>query len=241
VLLIRLSPDQALKMDQNTVLVWKAQLDQPDLSLREMTSLLDGDELLRANRLIDASGRLRWIASRAFLRRVLAFHTGVAASRIRFTAGAHGKPALDPAVVQFNLSHSHDLAFCAVTGNHAVGVDVEKHRPGFATAQVAARFFSAMEQHAFDTMPGSQRESTFFDIWARKESYIKARGEGISLGLASFAVSADRENPSLVWSSLGPGEIERWEMHHIDAGPGFSACLTVERGAGPVVPRTWPL
>jgi 4'-phosphopantetheinyl transferase len=62
----------------------------------------------------------------------------VPAASLAFRVGRHGKPALDGSAARtglgFNVSHSGELALCAVTHARAVGVDVEAIRRGDALA-----------------------------------------------------------------------------------------------------------
>ncbi len=62
-----------------------------------------------------------------------------------------------------------------------------------------------------------------------KEAYIKGRGEGVSLGLDTFAVRD--KPPALLRSSHGKDERKRWRFWTIDAGSDYAAALAVE-GAG---------
>ena len=67
------------------------------------------------------------------------------ASRLEFVYDEFGKPGLITAQglpVQFNVSHSGDLIFIAITRGRAVGIDVERIRTDVDVEQVAARFFS---------------------------------------------------------------------------------------------------
>jgi Phosphopantetheinyl transferase len=65
---------------------------------------------------------------------------------VRFRTLAYGKPAVDgDTVIRFNLSHSGDLALCAITGEREIGVDIEQIRPDLDWESLARRFFSAEE------------------------------------------------------------------------------------------------
>ncbi len=82
-----------------------------------------------------------------------------------------------------SLSHSGEYAVCAL-GDEPLGVDVQQIgplRPG-----VLKRFYSEKEREMVADAPEKERE--FARIWARKESYVKALGRGLSMPLDSFEI-----------------------------------------------------
>lgn len=95
--------------------------------------------------------------------------------------GEHGKPEIDG--IYFNLSHSHDIAVCAVS-DKPVGCDVEKIEE--VTKRIAERFFTENEIAYLERFEEEEKLNEFFRIWTMKESYMKMTGEGMSLGLKNF-------------------------------------------------------
>ena len=100
-----------------------------------------------------------------------------------------GKPRFDKhSEVHFSLSHSGRYAVCALSDKE-IGCDIEQNRKGCACEKVASRFFAHAEQGYLDNFTDAdKRISVFFDIWTRKESYIKAVGRGLAIPLHSFSV-----------------------------------------------------
>lgn len=98
--------------------------------------------------------------------------------------GAFGKPYLSGQELFFNLSHAGAYA-AAAFADCAVGIDIESGRR--VRSGVAQRFFSKEECEAF--LSG---QHDFFWFWTRKESYIKAVGEGMHLPLTDFSVLSDK-------------------------------------------------
>ena len=141
---------------------------------------------------------------------------GIDGKKARITEGEWGKPYLpDYPSVHFSLSHSGRWAMCAI-GDRPIGCDVEKI--GRGSEKLAKRFFHPEEQQALaalipDTRPEWQRE--FARIWTRKESYLKADGRGISLGMESFS------------AVTGQAGIHYSEMDTID-GYAFACCIRGE-------------
>jgi 4'-phosphopantetheinyl transferase len=69
----------------------------------------------------------------------------------------------------------------------------------------------------------------FFNCWTRKEAYIKARGQGLSLPLDQFDVSLTPGEPAALLQTRDlPDEAARWSLWELHPGPGYIAALAVE-------------
>ena len=141
--------------------------------------------------------------------------------------GAHADSGLT-----FNVSHSGGVALFAVTRNRQIGVDVEHVRHDFETAAIAARFFSQREREQLAALAPEQRHEAFFRCWTRKEAYIKATGDGLSLPLSQFDVSiAVDDDNALLATRPDTLESKRWTLRDVHAGQGYCGALCVA-GAG---------
>ncbi len=97
-----------------------------------------------------------------------------------------GKPVLSGYPnCHFNLSHSGEWAVCALSDT-PVGVDIQQHR---AVPARVVRRFTAEEQHWLEQHP-----KDFFDLWVKKEAFLKAIGTGLTRRLDSFSVLPPEEN-----------------------------------------------
>src|SRR5207248_611055 len=72
---------------------------------------------------------------------------------------------------------------------NASGVDIEQIRRDMCVTEIAGRFFSATERNALTALARDLQHDAFFDCWTRKEAYIKAMGDGLSLPLHQFDVA----------------------------------------------------
>ncbi|MCA1621650.1 MAG: 4'-phosphopantetheinyl transferase superfamily protein [Acidobacteria bacterium] len=213
--------------------VWRAPLVQGPAALGALAETLSPDEWRRAERFHFRRDRESFVAARGALRDILGRYLGVRPELIRFTQNEFGKPALGGAEaggpLRFNLSHAHETALVAVACGREVGVDVEFVREDCAGLDIAERFFSGGEVAALRGLPPGQRTRAFFDCWTRKEAYIKARGEGLSMPLKKFAVSlAPGEPAALLWAEDDPLEVSRWSLAELDPGPGYVGALASE-------------
>lgn len=107
--------------------------------------------------------------------------------RVAWDTDENGKLYLtEDAGLYVNLSHSDNYAICAVH-DRPIGVDIQ--RCGRYNINTAKRFFTAEET---EYISGSQdTDGAFFEIWTKKESFVKAVGGGLSIPLNSFSVLSE--------------------------------------------------
>jgi 4'-phosphopantetheinyl transferase len=225
------SPGVELRLPRHEVHVWRARLDLPQ-SLAGFLATLAPDEKERAARFHFQKDRNHFIVARGLLRAILSRYLARRPEQLSFSYSAHGKPSLASehgSDVRFNVSHSHGMALFAFARGRDLGVDLEWVRADVAEEQIAERFFSACEVTALRALPAERQAEAFFNCWTRKEAYIKARGEGLSLPLNQFDVSlAPGEPAALLCTRLEADEVSRWSMTELAPGAGFKAALVVE-------------
>ena len=227
--------------------VWTIYL-RHDVALDSWYELIDAEERTRANRFVFPEHRRRFILTHAALRSILARYVLRSAHDVEFELNAYGKPALKQALgaslsstaVSFNLSHSHELALCAVASGGEIGVDVEWQRH-LAQHDLAQRFFSPSESSALQQLEETRRHAGFFACWTRKEAYIKAKGLGLSLPLDRFIVETDPDKPAALQASdYAPEDVAGFRMWDVRVADGYRAALAYRgAAAGPPVVRAW--
>jgi len=234
------TPEAFPALTADVVHVWRIALAISDAQLARRAGVLTVDELARAARFHFEPDRRRWIATRGAVRWLLAGYAGVAPTSVQFSLGPHGKPALeepDGTGLEFNVSHSGELALCAVSHRRAVGVDVEAIRPEFASLSVARRFFAPAEATVLAALPQSEQTTAFFACWSCKEAYIKARGTGVALGLDRFEVSLTPGRPATLLATHDePDAAKRWRLIALMPGDGYAGALVTD---GPARLECW--
>lgn len=159
--------------------------------------VLSDAERARAARFRFDADRASFVAAHALLRATLSAHAPVAPREWSFAENAFGKPSIDgPHAVHglaFNLTHTRGLVACAVCRGGDVGVDVEAVREDVDSLDIARRYFSERERAALEAAAAGDRPARFTEIWALKESYVKAIGHGLSHALDTFSFSLERE------------------------------------------------
>ena len=104
-------------------------------------------------------------------------------------ARPHGRPRVPHHDVELSVSHSGELAVVAVSHPDPVGVDIEQVKEmGFESVlgQVLA---------PDEARPRSLVE--FLTLWTRKESVVKATGEGLAVPMGEVALGHPDDPPRL--------------------------------------------
>jgi 4'-phosphopantetheinyl transferase len=167
------------------------------------------------------------------MRQLLAPLLGVAATAIEYTAGADGKPALaggsSGAGLHFNLSHSGTLGLFGWSWHREIGVDVEVWRGMRDEEALVRRYFSDREVAAWEALAPGLRHEAFFNLWTRKEAYVKALGHGLGLPLHSFDVTHENGTGArLLRLSAIAGDTRPWSLAAPTAGPGASLAVVLQ-------------
>lgn len=230
------------------VQLWLFSLDRPPLPRDYLASLLSPDERARAERFRFEVHRRRFSAGRGLLREALGRWLGEDPRALVFRYGEKGKPSLTshlamPAVpdLRFNLSHSQDLGLLGAAWGRELGVDVEACRALEDAAGLVERFFAPGERAAFSSLTTEERRlAGFYAGWTRKEAYVKARGDGLSLPTTSFEMTIDPDGPAaLVAFAAEPAEVTRWVFTALDPAPHFVGAVAVENPGGSLREQTW--
>ena len=224
-----------LELVSGQIDLWYTRTDQvgPELALR-YRALLTPQELSQHGRFHFEKDRHRYLVSQALSREVLSCYMPVAPEAWRFEADHYGKPQLvDPAglarEIDFNISNTDGLVVFGIYRGKALGVDTECMQRE-APLEVAERFFSAHESRCLRRLPPPDQALRFWELWTLKESYIKARGMGLSLPLDQFSFELDAPGSVSIGFADGfqdhPSRWQFWQMrpteHHL-----LSVCAEV--------------
>lgn len=228
------------------VQVWLADLDRPPVALARLAALLDADERARAARFHFEVHRDRFTAGRGLLRLLLGRLLERPPAELRFGYGVKGKPFLvgsgpgAGADLRFNLSNSANGVLIAVAHERELGADIEALRPLSDADALVERFFAPGEREVFRGIAPEARLPCFYSGWTRKEAYVKARGDGLSLPTTEFeVVLAPGEPARLVRFDREPEEVGRWSFAAFEPARGFLGALAVEGGAPELRTRFW--
>lgn len=158
----------------------------PDVSWAQTAPFLSRISAERRQRLLQYArerDRVLGVFAELLARYLLLSQAGL--SSPEFAHDARGKPYL-PQFPELSLSLSHtELCVACACGEGRVGVDVQRRRP--IDLRIAERFFSPEEARL--VRESDTPDMVFYDIWTKKEAYVKLLGTGLATPFRSFDVS----------------------------------------------------
>lgn len=188
--------------------------------------VLNESERKRAQRFAFGHLRDRFIAVRGALRCLLALYLETDPSDIRLEYGPNGKPSVESECkIQFNVSHSNEVAVVAITTECPVGIDIECISELPELEQLASAFFCPEEFAEIVSFPLAERSFAFFSRWTRREAYVKAIGAGLSLPVESLPVTASGSPANFDQAGLEGSSNESWVLEDLNLAPGYAAAL----------------
>ena len=183
----------------------------------------------RARRLLSGPVRDRYVAAHVALGRILGSYLGLDAASVPLAQSTGGKPFVVGAPLAFSLSHSSDLAVCAVAECGPLGADIEYVRQIADADGIVRLMFDPGEAAEYATHTGPARVAAFFSAWTRKEAFLKATGDGLMRPLNSFQVVVSPTRPAglvrLDGDDQAPG---RWSLRSFVPAPGYVGALAIE-------------
>ena len=233
-----MSPDGNLGQ-QRTVTVWRVGLDPGYRICEALRRHLTAEELRRVEHLSRSELGRRWLVGRGALREILAAELDQPPASVRLHLGPHGRPGLDPDAhrsdLDFNLSHSGELALVAVGRGLRVGVDVERPRPGRDPLRVANRYFSAAEVEAVQAVPETDRPLAFLRYWTAKEALAKGLGLGLQTPIGGLELAVQPGG-----TMVPVREAKDWRLIELTELPrGYCGALAVDDEEAQIVIRDW--
>ncbi|WP_036477596.1 4'-phosphopantetheinyl transferase superfamily protein [Myxosarcina sp. GI1] len=226
-------PDRNLTLSNHEVHIWQSRLDLPTEKIEQLETLLSEDEIQRANRFHFPQHRRRFVIARGTLRQLLSNYLNLSGDRLRFEYSDRGKPklaaSLNSSNLQFNLSHSEELALYGFTCDRRIGIDLEYLRNIKDVENMARRFFSATEAQQILNLSGEAQKKAFLQMWTTKEAYLKATGEGLSGWLESVETTLDRGAISLSSIRGNSSIAELWFIDNFIPASEYIATVAVEK------------
>jgi 4'-phosphopantetheinyl transferase len=205
-----------------------ARSSAPGEPLESDLAILSADERARGGRFVRQGDRVRFAATHAAVRRLLARYLAAGPAEVRFGrmpccecgSTGHGPPRIDwPATdITFNLSGSGDHWLLAVTRGRRVGADIEVPRE-VDVGELARGCLTTAEQRYLSDHREDGRLGVFYRCWTRKEAVLKACGAGLSSSMRELDVAPGLPGPVEVRHRCKAGP-DRWVVQDLPAGPG---------------------
>lgn len=194
-------------------------------------SVISEKEKTKVGRYVFEKDQLNCLVTRALVRFVLSAYTQQDPEKFEFIENIYGKPDVKPGLikvpVKFNLSHSNGVTACAVVLDKEIGLDIEKFNQKIDLT-IAHRFFSKSESEYLNKCPDKDKQSVFFDFWTLKESYIKAKGMGLSIGLDKFSFEMDKKNICINFHESQNDSCDQWRFFKFSPVKNYTAAISIQ-------------
>lgn len=221
------------RLDDLTAHIWRMCLREIKPQENDIKKILSDEERTRAEKIKSPDDKSLFILRSWVLRVLVQNYTGILADRVEFCRSAWGKPSVvqngEPVLIDFNMAHSGDSMIVAFGKGIRLGVDLEYIQSDYPAMDIGMRFFTAKEKMALKEAPADRLLQLFFEIWVRKEAFVKAVGRGLTTPLDSFEVPLTNREECLPSATQGGTEVERhgklWFFMDVPFGPSHKACL----------------
>src|SRR5215469_7051957 len=197
--------------------------------------LLNDGEKEEESRFYFAKDRQRYLVTRALVRTVLSRYAPVDPKDWVFSTNAYGQPHIvnpeaTDGCLSFSVSHTQELNVLGVARGRSLGVDAENLNTRNISIDLAKHYFAPEEVAAVREVPHHKQQFRFLEYWTLKESYIKARGMGLSLPLDRFSFHfADDHTVDLVINSELKDDSSRWQFWQFQPTPQHLLAVCVEK------------
>lgn len=162
--------------------------DLTDERLAEFGELMSDERKAEISAMKNPFSAKQRIAADYLCRKAVSEFCSIPENEIIIRKTPSGKPYAENAKAEFSISHSKEIAVCAVSENE-IGIDAEKIRK--VNFRAATRFATEEELDYI-----GENTERFFEIWTLKEAYFKCIGTGLG---------ADIKNVSF---RIGNGKVE---------------------------------
>lgn len=162
--------------------VYAVNVSEIDVSDSKILKRMSQKRLEKINRLKPLNAKKQSVGAELALAFAIEREAGLCGP-VEWETDKNGKLFIPNTDVFVNLAHSGSYAVCAVSDSE-VGVDAELVKT--PDLGIAKRFFTE-EEYAFIKSSDSP-QNAFYDIWVKKESFVKAVGKGLAIPLSSFSV-----------------------------------------------------
>ncbi|CAG7605382.1 4'-phosphopantetheinyl transferase family protein [Candidatus Vallotia tarda] len=211
------------------VVLWHVQVPLTPSAWNLLQTWLTVNEQRQALRYQLDADRLRFAATRAVLRTLLARHTGAVPLSLRFSLGAFGRPELDGYrdTLSFNVTHTGQHALIALSERRCVGIDIEHIERVIAWRALLRTVCTAPEQRMLLGSGPMHGFKGFLRCWTAKEAVLKALGVGVRYGLQKVSIDLyayDRQHIKAPLSDKW-NNIPELQLYWIDDLVSYLGCI----------------
>lgn len=176
---------------------WIINLKYFNKYIDDIKKCLSESDIKRANKIKVENKKNLFYLRKGLTRIIISDFINISPKEIEFYYDINGKPFIFNNLykgVYFNISHSKEYLFIAISNKKNIGVDIEKIKLNWNYSLLAKSVFSKEDNIIFNSYSEDDKMRAFYKAWVQKEAISKALGLGISIGFNTFSVDI---NPKL--------------------------------------------
>ena len=225
-----LSSIKTKKLAPNQTHIWFINFSQQLNNLSFFLSILSKEEKEKASKFKFKKDKNCSIITRGALRLLSGKYLNLNPKDIRFKYGEYGKPYYNMETkLKFNVSHSGNMAVIGFVLIDDIGVDIEEIKTDFEVFDIASNYFSKLEIETLNELPKEKHVECFYRCWTRKESFIKAKSQGLSFPLDSFSVSIHSDkHTELLETKWDEKEKSTWKLFTFTHQQNYIGAVSVQ-------------
>jgi 4'-phosphopantetheinyl transferase len=170
-------------------LAW-CELVADDEALAALFAWLSPAERARGSRFANGTLANRYSVGRAALRWLLGRHLGIDPGDVPIERDARGRPRLADGTLDFNISHTRDIALVGISSvaGARIGVDVEHEARSVDHVGLSRKFLTPREQSTVAALDEDAHRKAFLSRWTCKEAMSKATGDALGAPMRKLDV-----------------------------------------------------
>jgi len=148
---------------------------------------LPSEKQLRINKLHQQKDRVLSLVGLQLLKVAMTDFSDMPFSLSQLQFPEQTKPFF-PSHIDFNISHSGEIACCVVSDSHNVGIDIELRRN---VKETTLNKYLTETTNALHGNNAEQNKQDFFNIWTKYEAIIKAANHGSIFHMKDIQLEAN--------------------------------------------------
>ncbi|WP_161519934.1 4'-phosphopantetheinyl transferase family protein [Bacillus cereus] len=132
--------------------------------------------------------KIEFMYGRVLIKKLLSDFLNIPIDKVILSKGDKGKLYLKDSTnnIDFNLSHTKGMLICGITKGGKIGVDIEKIDKEYY--DIISSVFSPCEVKYINGLKTIDKNEGFYQLWTRKEAYLKCLGIGLNVDLTKITV-----------------------------------------------------
>lgn len=212
----------------NKVFIFTVILNDYTNNISRYWECLSADEKMRANNYYTKSLSNKYIIHHGILRHILSYFNNQSPQDIEFTHNEYGKPFLKDSVIHFNMSHCYNMVSYIIAFNQRVGIDIENHDNNLNIQELASLVLTPTESQYLSELESKKKLELFYLLWTKKESLIKASGQGLSYPINTIDAMALTSGNNILLTKKNNSLQEKYYCYELDIPNNYSGAIAIE-------------